>query len=166
MSTRELIDAIEANDSITIQTTLEKVLSSRIAEKLDVMRQEVAKNMFQTEAVSGKKSADMAKVNAGAMSKADFDAKWKSPKKKGLAGPGGVYKNMVKEDEDLDEAKDPNAPKPSEIHIKDHPDKPGHFKVHAVGKKWKEHINAGDTLNDSELDDFAEVGGKIKHLGD
>ena len=51
------------------------------------------------EEVSKKKSSDMARVNAGAMSKSEFDAKWKKPaKKKSLAGPGGLYKNLVKEE--------------------------------------------------------------------
>jgi hypothetical protein len=50
------------------------------------------------EVVSKKKSQDMARVNAGAMSQAEFDAKYKRPVKKGLAGPGGLYKNLVKEE--------------------------------------------------------------------
>jgi len=51
------------------------------------------------EEVSKKKSSDMARVNAGAMSKSEFDSKWKKPaKKKSLAGPGGLYKNLVKEE--------------------------------------------------------------------
>jgi hypothetical protein len=45
----------------------------------------------------------MARVNAGAMSKSEFDSKWKKPVKKSLAGPGGLYKNLVKE-ENVDEA--------------------------------------------------------------
>jgi hypothetical protein len=57
------------------------------------------------ESVLKKKSSDMARVNAGAMSKSEFDAKWKKPVKKSLAGPGGLYKNLVKEDEDEDMAK-------------------------------------------------------------
>jgi NTP pyrophosphatase (non-canonical NTP hydrolase) len=52
---------------------------------------------------SKKKSSDTARVNAGAMSKSEFDSKWKKPAKKSLAGPGGLYKNLVKE-EDIDEA--------------------------------------------------------------
>ena len=56
------------------------------------------------EDVSKKKSSDMARVNAGAMSKSEFDSKWKKPaKKKSLAGPGGLYKNLVKE-ENVEEA--------------------------------------------------------------
>jgi hypothetical protein len=50
------------------------------------------------EEVSKKKSSDMARVNAGAMSKSEFDSKWKKPAKKKLAGPGGLYKNLVKEE--------------------------------------------------------------------
>jgi hypothetical protein len=50
------------------------------------------------EDVSKKKSSDMARVNAGAMSKSEFDSKWKKPAKKSLAGPGGLYKNLVKEE--------------------------------------------------------------------
>jgi hypothetical protein len=50
------------------------------------------------EEVSKKKSSDMARVNAGAMSKSEFDSKWKKPAKKSLAGPGGLYKNLVKEE--------------------------------------------------------------------
>jgi hypothetical protein len=55
------------------------------------------------EEASKKKSSDMARVNAGAMSKSEFDSKWKKPAKKKLAGPGGLYKNLVKE-ENVDEA--------------------------------------------------------------
>jgi hypothetical protein len=49
------------------------------------------------EEASKKRSSDMARVNAGAMSKSEFDSKWKKPAKKKLAGPGGLYKNLVKE---------------------------------------------------------------------
>lgn len=115
METLRLINAIEAGNSVDIQDIFEKTIAKRVADRLDVMRREVAKNMFQTE------------------------------------------------DTDLDEA-DSKGPKPSELHIKDHPEKEGHFVVHAVGKKWKDHIEAGETLNDTELDDFAEMGGKIKHI--
>jgi hypothetical protein len=55
------------------------------------------------EEVSKKKSSDMARVNAGAMSKSEFDSKWKKPAKKSLAGPGGLYKNLVKEEQTVEE---------------------------------------------------------------
>jgi hypothetical protein len=57
------------------------------------------------EEASKKKSSDMARVNAGAMSKSEFDSKWKKPAKKKLAGPGGLYKNLVKEGSAEDMAK-------------------------------------------------------------
>lgn len=40
----------------------------------------------------------------------------------------------------------------------------GKYKVHAVGKNFSHGIKAGDHLNDTELDDFQEMGGKIKHV--
>ena len=47
-----------------------------------------------------KRRQDMMRVTHGAMSQADFDAKWKKPKVKNkLAGPGGVYKNLVKKED-------------------------------------------------------------------
>lgn len=47
MDTRELIDAIESGDSVKIQSSFESVMASKIAERLDNMRQEVARNMFK-----------------------------------------------------------------------------------------------------------------------
>lgn len=38
------------------------------------------------------------------------------------------------------------------------------YKVHAVGKNFADGIKKGEHLSDTELDDFAEMGGKIKHL--
>ena len=55
-------------------------------------------NCVPKEESANKKSKDMARVNAGAMSKAEFDVKWNKPVKKSLAGPGGLYKNLVKEE--------------------------------------------------------------------
>ena len=56
-----------------------------------------AEELFEN--VLKKKRSDMARVNAGAMSKSEFDAKWKKPVNKNLAGPGGLYKNLVKKEE-------------------------------------------------------------------
>lgn len=47
MSTQELIDAIQSGDSVNIQSSFESAMASKIAEKIDVMRQQVAKNMFK-----------------------------------------------------------------------------------------------------------------------
>lgn len=38
------------------------------------------------------------------------------------------------------------------------------YKVHAVGSKFKDGIKVGEHLSDSELDDFSEMGGKVKHM--
>ena len=38
------------------------------------------------------------------------------------------------------------------------------YKVHAVGKKFASGIKVGEHLSDTELDDFSEMGGKIKHM--
>lgn len=40
----------------------------------------------------------------------------------------------------------------------------GKYKVHAVGSNFSDGIKAGEHLSDSELDDFAEMGGKVKHV--
>jgi len=52
MSTRDLIDAIASGDSVEIQHNFEAEMASRVAERLDVMRQTVAQNMFKTEDVT------------------------------------------------------------------------------------------------------------------
>jgi len=51
MSTRDLIDAITAGDSAAIQTEFEQAMATRIADRIDVMRQEVAKSMFNEQSV-------------------------------------------------------------------------------------------------------------------
>ena len=38
------------------------------------------------------------------------------------------------------------------------------YKVHAVGKNFSDGIKAGEHLSDTELDDFQEMGGKVKHV--
>lgn len=38
------------------------------------------------------------------------------------------------------------------------------YKVHAVGKNFADGIKAGEHLSDTELDDFQEMGGKVKHV--
>lgn len=38
------------------------------------------------------------------------------------------------------------------------------YKVHAVGKNFSSGIKVGEHLTDTELDDFHEMGGKIKHI--
>jgi len=40
------------------------------------------------------------------------------------------------------------------------------YKVHAVGKNFSDGIKVGEHLSDTELDDFSEMGGKVKHMKD
>jgi hypothetical protein len=59
-------------------------------------------------ALKRRKQVDMARVNAGTMSRDDYNKKYKlgkyRPAGSKLSGPGGVYKNLVKEEETLEEA--------------------------------------------------------------
>ena len=48
MSTRDLIDAIESGNSSAIQQHFQDAIMSRVAERLDTMRIETAKNMFKS----------------------------------------------------------------------------------------------------------------------
>lgn len=38
------------------------------------------------------------------------------------------------------------------------------YKVHAVGSNFSDGIKKGEHLSDTELDDFSEMGGKVKHI--
>lgn len=51
---------------------------------------------------------------------------------------------------------------PNAIHVSDAGG--GKYKVHAVGSNHADGIKVGEHLSDSELDDFSEMGGKIKHV--
>ena len=51
---------------------------------------------------------------------------------------------------------------PNAIHVSDAG--AGKYKVHAVGSNHSDRIKVGEHLTDTELDDFSEVGGKIKHV--
>lgn len=54
---------------------------------------------------------------------------------------------------------------PSALHVKPVKTATGtKYKVHAVGKKFADGIKVGEHLSDSELDDFSEMGGKVKHM--
>lgn len=46
MSTRELVDALVAGDSIAIETTFNNAMSEKISAALDDYRIKVAQNMF------------------------------------------------------------------------------------------------------------------------
>lgn len=67
-------------------------------------------------------------------------------------------KKPMREEIDLTEAaKDPH---PDAVHVSDAGN--GKYKVHAVGKNFADGIKVGEHLSDSELDDFSEMGGKVK----
>lgn len=51
---------------------------------------------------------------------------------------------------------------PQALHVSDAGG--GKYKVHAVGHKLADGIKVGEHLNDTELDDAAEMGAKIKHV--
>jgi hypothetical protein len=38
------------------------------------------------------------------------------------------------------------------------------YKVQAVGKNFSHGVKVGEHLSDSELDDFSDMGGKVKHV--
>jgi len=112
-TTRNLIDAIASGDSTAIQTNFEQAVLSRVADNLDVKRQEVAQNMFGEEVESIQEAA------------------------------GSVH--------------------PNGLHVSSNQGS-NTYKVHAVGTKFAHGIKVGEHLSDTELDDFAEMGGKIKHI--
>ena len=54
---------------------------------------------------------------------------------------------------------------PDALHVKQVKTKEGtRYKVHGVGKNFADGIKVGEHLSDTELDDFSEMGGKIKHV--
>ena len=121
MSTRDLIDAIASGDSVATQQVFENEMATRIAVRMDAMRQDVAKNMFK------------------------------------------VQESVVTEQaEELAEADAPQKVHPNALHVQHVGG--GKYKVHAVGKNFADGIKAGEHLNDSELDDVSEMGGKVKHV--
>jgi hypothetical protein len=58
MSTRDLIDAIQAGDSTKVDDTFNSVMVQKVSERLDAMRDDLSQNMFRAvdssaEAVEG-----------------------------------------------------------------------------------------------------------------
>lgn len=48
MSTRDLIDAIEAGDSTKVDDAFNSVMVQKVSERLDAMRDDLAQNMFRS----------------------------------------------------------------------------------------------------------------------
>ena len=69
----------------------------------------------------------------------------------------GIKRVSINEIEMVEET---TAIHPSAIHVS--PSSNGKYKVHAVGKKFASGIKVGEHLTDTHLDDFSEMGGKIK----
>lgn len=135
MSTRDLIDAIQSGDSVAVQSAFEASMAERVAARLDTMRQVVAQNMFK-ESCNSKKMKEESDEGEE---------------------EGGVCEEAIEE----------AAGKVGDNHL--HVQEVKHegktkYKVHAVGKNFADGIKVGEHLSDSELDDFQDMGGKVKHV--
>ena len=49
MSTRDLIDAIEAGDSLSIESAFNSIMATKVSDTIDAMRSDVAQTMFASE---------------------------------------------------------------------------------------------------------------------
>jgi len=54
----DIIDAIQGGDSVAIDNAFNKEMSARVSDRLDVMRQDVAQNMFKSADVEDLSSED------------------------------------------------------------------------------------------------------------
>lgn len=59
MSTRDLIDAIQAGDSTKVDDTFNSVMVQKVSEKLDAMRDDLSQNMFRTQEVTADEPAEV-----------------------------------------------------------------------------------------------------------
>ena len=55
---KDLIDAIATGDSIAIETAFNTEMATRISDRLEDMRVDVARNMFATEAVQPEETSE------------------------------------------------------------------------------------------------------------
>jgi hypothetical protein len=49
MSTRELIDAIQAGEATAIDAAFNSIMAAKVSEKIDAMRTDMAQNMFASQ---------------------------------------------------------------------------------------------------------------------
>jgi hypothetical protein len=49
MSTRELIDAIEAGEATAIDNAFNSIMAAKVSEKIDAMRTDMAQSMFASQ---------------------------------------------------------------------------------------------------------------------
>jgi predicted HNH restriction endonuclease len=88
----------------------------------------------------------------------ELSSKYKQKSWKRRDGVEKAVDRLTKEEvEVIDEA---TAVHPKAIHVSDAGG--GKYKVHAVGKDFSHGIKVGEHLNDTHLDDFSEMGGKVK----
>jgi hypothetical protein len=157
MSTRDLIDAIQEGDASTIQTAFEQEVSSRIADRLDAMRQEVARNMFN----EAKKNMKMAEDEHEDDEEDEDDEDDDKDEVMEMSSKEKMKRGLYNKEE-VQEAMTPKQVHPDALHVQHVGG--GKYKVHAVGKNFQSGVKAGEHLSDSELDDFSEMGGKVKHM--
>ena len=114
MSTRDLIDAIEAGSTAQIQQHFQDAIVGRVAEKLDQMRLEVGRTMFNQSVNEEVEQIDelskdtlmsyVNKVSADSQ-KHPQDPTKRSPEKanRSVAGFAKAYNKLTKEEVELDE---------------------------------------------------------------
>lgn len=186
MSTTELVNAIIEGDAVAIQTNFEAAMAERIAERLDAKRFEVAQSMFKEAA------AVPSKVSSNALHVQQVRHEGKIKYKVHAVGKnfasgikvgehlsdaeldnfhemGGKVKLTQEqlqqvEEEQFDEEMTPPPAKvhPNAMHVQHAGG--GKYKVHAVGSNFAHGVKVGEHLSDTDLDDFQEMGGKIKHV--
>lgn len=184
MSARDLIDAIATGDSVGIEKAFESAMASRIVDRLDAMRQDAAKNMFNEAACKTRMKAeemdddeeedDSEEEN---LDEASAQARQNKDKKDEMHAQAGLknlkdtgrlnYDTNTRDEATREGRKMARQSVKEEVHpdaLHVQPVGKGKYKVHAVGKNFADGIKAGEHLNDSELDDFHEMGGKIKHV--
>lgn len=96
----------------------------------------------------------------------------KNPKKMAVAGKKGYgpsaaahlakqgMSSMMKKAKDMKEEVHPDALHVSMVKKDNKP----MYKVHKVGLNFSDKIKKGEHLSDTELDDFSDMGGKVKHI--
>lgn len=66
MSTRDLIDAIDAGDSTKFETSFNDIMAAKVSDKLDTMRDDMAQSMFKGVPESEEDSDAETEINAEA----------------------------------------------------------------------------------------------------
>ena len=140
---------------------LEYFMMSEEFEQLDELDKSTLKSYFEK---SQKSSQNILKKAQDPKNSSDVaQSKLKGKFTKRLTGMARAVQKFNKEETEIDEA----AGKVGDNHL--HVQEVKHegktkYKVHAVGKNFADGIKVGEHLSDTELDDFQEMGGKVKHV--